>query len=69
MAKSSLTTAKHRSLAWDAEEKKDWLNAFKHTSLAVHKYPIDLKKSQLARDDVASLKKRMKYLKGMTKIR
>jgi hypothetical protein len=68
MAKSDLTTGKHRNLAWDAELKKDWKEAYKQTSLALHKYPKDLKEeSQLAKVDIDSLKKRMRYFKSMLK--
>jgi len=65
MPKSTLTTAKHRNIAWNAKQIGDWKTAYKHTNLALRVYPSFPKGSEMSELDVKNLKANKKFYLSM----
>jgi hypothetical protein len=56
MAKAQ-TTAKYRTMAWDAKENRNWKLAAKYYDLALKHYPTHHASSQMAVEDKAGLRR------------
>jgi hypothetical protein len=54
-----MTTAKHSSMAYDAEMKADWATAAYHLEQAIAKYPAHHPESQMHKLHIAKLNERL----------
>ncbi|MHC4648091.1 MAG: hypothetical protein ACYTBJ_21740 [Planctomycetota bacterium] len=54
-----MTTAKHSSMAYDAEMKADWSTAVHHLELAIANYPEHHKGSQMHKGHIEKLNERL----------